>query len=72
MAECDLSRAQTLGARADWVVSLEVGEHIPPSGEAAFLANIRAHARVGAVLSWSASPGKFHVTESARALTLTF
>jgi len=42
---------------ADWVLSLEVGEHIPPEYTENFLRNIRCHAREGAVISW-AQPGQ--------------
>merc|ERR1711920_1014384 len=42
---------------ADWVVSIEVGEHIPPAFENRFLATVTSHARKGIVLSW-AVPGQ--------------
>ena len=42
---------------ADWVLSLEVGEHIPKEFEAVYLANLAKHARRGIVLSW-AVPGQ--------------
>lgn len=38
---------------ADWVLSLEVGEHIPHASEAAYLANLDAHNRCGIILSWA-------------------
>ena len=41
----------------DWVLSLEVGEHIPKACEHIFLDNIVRHARKGVVLSW-AIPGQ--------------
>ena len=41
----------------DWVLSLEVGEHIPKKYEHIFLDNIVRHARNGVVLSW-ATPGQ--------------
>jgi hypothetical protein len=37
---------------ADWVMSLEVAEHIPVQHTDAFLRNVRCRARVGAVISW--------------------
>uniref|UniRef100_A0A7S2Y1H1 Methyltransferase type 11 domain-containing protein n=1 Tax=Fibrocapsa japonica TaxID=94617 RepID=A0A7S2Y1H1_9STRA len=37
---------------ADWVLSLEVAEHIPVVHTDAYLRNIRCRARVGAVISW--------------------
>ena len=41
----------------DWVVSLEVAEHIPQQHESTFIDNIVRHAREGVVLSW-AVPGQ--------------
>jgi len=43
--------------RAEWVVSLEVGEHIAVQHELAFVRNIHAHNCRGVILSW-ASPGQ--------------
>lgn len=39
--------------RADWVLSLEVGEHIPPEHEMMYIRNLHAHACRGLVLSWA-------------------
>ncbi|KAK3607493.1 hypothetical protein CHS0354_031111 [Potamilus streckersoni] len=41
----------------DWVISLEVAEHIPGEYESVYIDNIHRHARVGVVLSW-AVPGQ--------------
>ncbi|XP_045216168.2 uncharacterized protein LOC123566285 [Mercenaria mercenaria] len=41
----------------DWVISLEVAEHIPQKFESVFIDNIVRHAREGVVLSW-AKPGQ--------------
>ncbi|KAL3862467.1 hypothetical protein ACJMK2_008431 [Sinanodonta woodiana] len=41
----------------DWVISLEVAEHIPKQFEGVYLDNINRHAREGVVLSW-AVPGQ--------------
>lgn len=41
----------------DWVLSLEVAEHIPAEFENIFIDNIVRHAREGVVLSW-ARPGQ--------------
>ncbi|XP_055875545.1 uncharacterized protein LOC106052125 isoform X1 [Biomphalaria glabrata] len=41
----------------DWVLSIEVGEHIPPQYEDTYLDNLARHAREGLILSW-ASPGQ--------------
>jgi hypothetical protein len=50
-------------AVADWVMSLEVAEHIPAQFEAAFLDNIVRNARCYIMLSWSklADIGSGHV-----------
>ncbi|ROT85492.1 hypothetical protein C7M84_013179 [Penaeus vannamei] len=45
------------GARFDWVLSLEVGEHIPRAFEGVFMDNLVKHACTGIVLSW-AVPGQ--------------
>eukprot|EP00929_Paragymnodinium_shiwhaense_P014752 TRINITY_DN122711_c0_g1_i1.p1 TRINITY_DN122711_c0_g1~~TRINITY_DN122711_c0_g1_i1.p1 ORF type:complete len:429 (-),score=26.41 TRINITY_DN122711_c0_g1_i1:391-1677(-) len=37
----------------DWVMCLEVAEHIPPEEERVFLANLNRHARSGMVVSWA-------------------
>ncbi|XP_053406059.1 uncharacterized protein LOC128559060 [Mercenaria mercenaria] len=41
----------------DWILSLEVAEHIPQKYESTFISNIINHAREGVVLSW-ATPGQ--------------
>lgn len=41
----------------DWIVSLEVAEHIPKQFESIYIDNIVRHAREGVVLSW-ARPGQ--------------
>jgi SAM-dependent methyltransferase len=48
----DLSVPFELERMYDWVLSLEVGEHIPQQFEAVLLDNILRHAREGVVLSW--------------------
>lgn len=53
----DLSSPVDLGTAYDWVLSLEVGEHIPCEYEDTFLENINRHNRKGVVLSW-AIPGQ--------------
>ena len=53
----DLSETFNLGRKFDWVLSLEVGEHIPKSSENAFIENIVRHAKNGIILSW-AIPGQ--------------
>lgn len=39
--------------RADWVVSLEVGEHIRPNFEGVVIRNLHAHNCRGIILSWA-------------------
>ena len=41
----------------DWIISLEVAEHIPNKSESVYLDNIARHSREGVVLSW-AVPGQ--------------
>jgi len=38
---------------SDWVVSLEVGEHIPSKFKGIFLRNLHRHNRKGIILSWA-------------------
>ena len=48
----DFSKPVRLGLY-DWVLSLEVGEHIPVEYEDVFVDNLKQHAYSGIVLSWS-------------------
>ena len=41
----------------DWIISLEVAEHIPQQYESTYIDNIIRHAKEGVVLSWSV-PGQ--------------
>jgi tryptophanyl-tRNA synthetase len=41
----------------DWIISLEVAEHIPEKYEAVYLNNIFRHAKEGIILSWDV-PGQ--------------
>ncbi|KAG2427608.1 hypothetical protein HXX76_012261 [Chlamydomonas incerta] len=61
----DLAEPTWLGMGYDWVISLEVGEHIPPRLEGVFLANLLRHAGRGLVLSWAVpgQGGHHHVNE---------
>jgi hypothetical protein len=47
----------------DWVLSLEVGEHIPKEYEDTFIQNLINHSKVGIILSWAVpgQPGDGHV-----------
>ena len=47
------------------MLSLEVGEHLPPAHEAAFLENLHRHNARGMVLSWATKGqgGTGHVNE---------
>jgi hypothetical protein len=51
------------GSPADWVLCLEVGEHLPAQYEETFLDNVDAQNRCGAILSWAVEgqAGKGHV-----------
>jgi hypothetical protein len=52
----DLGRPLNLWRRFDWVLCLEVAEHVQPDLTPTFLGNLDAHAEHGVVLSW-ARPG---------------
>lgn len=58
----DLSQPVNLGLY-DWVLSLEVGEHIPQQYERVFIDNIHRSNREGVILSWAVEnqPGRGHV-----------
>ena len=53
----DFSIPFNLHKKYDWVLSLEVGEHIPQEFEKIFLDNVVNHAKKGIILSW-AIPGQ--------------
>lgn len=54
---CNIAgEVQCLPERSDWVICLEVGEHVPPQFEDAFLRNVVLLSRNGLILSW-ATPG---------------
>lgn|GEM_PF-425965 len=55
--QLDLSRETSPETVYDWVLSLEVGEHIPERFESSFISNLDHHNRSGIVLSW-AVPGQ--------------
>ena len=61
----DLSRPITCPARYDWVLCLEVGEHIPPAFQQNVFDNLDKLARWGVVLSWATEgqSGHGHVNE---------
>ncbi|GLC36074.1 hypothetical protein PLESTB_001383300 [Pleodorina starrii] len=61
----DLAEPTWIGTSYDWVISLEVGEHIPAAAEGAFLGNVLRHATRGVVLSWAVpgQGGHHHVNE---------
>ena len=61
----DLARPQAALARApaDWVLSLEVGEHVPARFTAPFLDNLHHANRQGIILSWAVpGQGGYHHT----------
>ena len=49
----------------DWVISMEVAEHIPKEFESIFINNLARHAKEGIILSWAAvgQSGFSHVNE---------
>ena len=62
----DLSLPLSL-PRSDWVISLEVGEHVPHSLEEMVVRNLHAHNCRGIILSWAAlgQGGYFHINVCA-------
>lgn len=62
----DLSTSLDFGTRWDWIMSLEVAEHIPHDFEATFLSNLHRHNRKGIVLSWGNQAGHGHVNLKSR------
>ena len=65
----DLSKPHWLGKQYDWVMSLEVGEHMPSEMAAALVDNLKRHAKCGIVLSWAipGQGGHHHVNELSNA-----
>ncbi len=49
----DLSAPFELEQKFDWVMSLEVGEHLPKKFERIFVENLHRHNKNGIVLSWA-------------------
>ena len=54
--------------KGDWVLSLEMGEHVPNRFEAMVIRNIHAHNTRGVILSWArlGQPGNGHVNNHSR------
>ena len=65
----DLSNRSDLGRTYDWVLSLEVGEHLPPEYETIYIENLIRHCEKGVVLSWAVKNqgGHGHVNEQDNA-----
>ncbi|CAE7471173.1 unnamed protein product [Symbiodinium natans] len=51
--EVNLVQDLTLWRTFDWVLCLEVGEHVPKQYAPTLLSNLKRHARKGLVMSWS-------------------
>ena len=49
----DLSNPVQFDMKADWIMSLEVGEHLPPQFEDIFINNLHNNNVKGMVLSWA-------------------
>lgn len=49
----DLSSPIVLPTQYDWVISLEVGEHLPNEFEDIFIQNLHVHNKNGIILSWA-------------------
>ncbi|CAE7640335.1 unnamed protein product, partial [Symbiodinium sp. KB8] len=78
VAEKDLTKPFHLPRSFDWVLCLEVAEHIPEAKLPVFLQNLRRHLSQGLVLSWSRCDvgGEGHVScrspEEVRSLLSQF
>lgn len=61
----DLAEPFVFDTPYDWVMSLEVGEHLPAKFETVFLNNLHANNRKGIILSWAVvgQGGHGHVNE---------
>lgn len=72
VAWADLSVPIDVGP-ADWVQSLEVGEHLPAQFTDIFVDNLCRHARKGIVLSWAVpgQGGRHHVNNRDNAFVVT-
>ena len=57
----------------DWVLSLEVGEHIPANRENVFIRNLCKHCRKGIIISWAVpgQGGEGHFNEKSNAYVKT-
>jgi len=64
-SDISLWMSQMCGAPYDWVVSVEVGEHIPAERMDYFLDNLVVLARYGVILTWAVpgQGGRFHINE---------
>lgn len=56
-SQLDLAVGQNLGKTFEWVISLEVAEHLPREFEEIYLSNLDRHNTKGIILSW-AVPGQ--------------
>jgi len=68
----DLTEKQNLGIY-DWVISLEVAEHIPAEKESIFLDNLDRHNTEGMIISWAVigQDGYFHVNTQDSAYVIS-
>ena len=68
----DLTEQHNFGKR-DWVMSLEVAEHIPKEGEKAYIENLIKHCNKGIVLSWAlpGQPGDGHINCQSNEYVIT-
>lgn len=65
----DLSQPVDLQEKFDWVLSLEVGEHIPKDFESNFINNLHNHNTKGIIVSWAipGQGGRGHYNEQPNA-----
>lgn len=60
-SQVDLSKELDFGMVWDWLMTFEVGEHIPKEFESTFLRNLERHVCEGLIVSWSNMAAEFHV-----------
>ena len=72
MSYLDLTLPQYGLPLYDWVISLEVAEHIPAESEAIYLDNIVRHAREGVVLSWAVPGNDLFLYVTITLMTLAY
>jgi len=66
--EVDLATPLRLWRTFEWVICLEVGQHMPQKNTQMLLQNLRNHAEKGLIISWASSPATGAVGGSSRSV----